>query len=85
MIVAKTPPELHGQVRYIKPDMEQWGVRVTIHEDMSARIEFPEGVEVYRNEDLHRPFVRLTVREPGWPVDAMGSWSFDADMIEEES
>lgn len=79
---VEIPAALYEQMRHQEPKMTEWGVRVTFRKDRTSRAEFPGTTEAEWFGEGSRRFVRLTLREPGHPVDLIASWSFDASFFD---
>lgn len=84
-VTLEIPAALYEQVSQNEPGFSKWGVRVSVNEDRSSRIEFPESTEQRYFQSEAGRVVQLTLREPNFPVDRVRTWSFNADYIVERS
>lgn len=78
------PAALYEQMQRNEPSFSKWGVRISVNEDRSSRIEFPGTTEQHYYTDGIKKIVQLTLREP-LPSQAMHMWSFDAAHIVERT
>lgn len=84
-VTLEIPAALYEQAAQNEPGFSKWGVRISVNEDRSSRIEFPESTEQRYFQSGAMRVVQLTLREPNFPVDRMRTWSFNADFIVERT